>query len=265
MAWKVPQSLSPTSIGLLTQCSRRFKFERIDHLEEGDPTIEMVRGIVVHDALFRLFWHDRPRSEIEASACLTEAWLEAMEEEDFAHITDDEWQQLLVDATVLVTRLGDLEDPLAVTAVGMELRMEGTFDGEHKLVGIIDRLDLEADGTFTVTDYKTGKAPSKAHMMDRMHGVLVYAAMVEDTLHLPVGKVQLYHLGGKKPQKLVIRPTKTQLQATRRRVAAAWDAVEVGCESEHFMPNIGPLCGWCPFTELCPEGTAYLREHPRRS
>ena len=51
--------------------------------------------------------------------------------------------------------------PRTITPIGLELRLEVEV-GEPPLRGIIDRLELDADGELVVTDYKTGRAPPTA-------------------------------------------------------------------------------------------------------
>ena len=52
-----------------------------------------------------------------------------------------------------------MEDPTAVRDIGLELRLEAQV-GALTLRGIIDRLELDAEGGLVVTDYKTGRAPA---------------------------------------------------------------------------------------------------------
>ena len=54
-----------------------------------------------------------------------------------------------------------LEDPTTITPIGIELKLEVELGGLN-LRGIIDRLELDADGELVVTDYKTGRAPASA-------------------------------------------------------------------------------------------------------
>jgi putative RecB family exonuclease len=254
MAWPVPVSLSPTAIGNFTQCAKLFQFANIERIEQP-PTVDQVRGIIVHDALFRLFWQPGNRNLDNAERYATIAVTAAAD-----LIAEVGYSPVEMQAEVmpLVDRLYELEAPGAITPIGLELKVEGSFDGHHKIRGIIDRIELEPDGTYTITDYKTGKAPSKARLFDRLRGVLVYANLVEDCLGIEVGKVQLHCLGGKKPETLAVRPSDTQMEAARRRVGAVWYAVEDGCAAEHFIANPGPLCGWCSFRDRCPTGDAYL-------
>ena len=86
-----------------------------------------------------------------------------------------------------------LEDPRTVRAIGLELRVEAEVDG-IRLRGIIDRLELDADGELVVTDYKTGAAPSTQYERKRLSGVHIYSLLCEQLLGRRPKRVQLLYL-----------------------------------------------------------------------
>ncbi len=92
-------------------------------------------------------------------------------------LSDDEWDQFHAEAEVLVRKYFELEDPTTILPIGLELRLAATI-GKVQLRGIIDRLELDADGELVVTDYKTGSVPSERYEIKRLAGVHMYAAMV---------------------------------------------------------------------------------------
>ena len=57
---------------------------------------------------------------------------------------------------MLVRRYFEIEDPRTVQVLGVELRVSATTEDGVIIRGIIDRLELDADGELVVTDYKTG-------------------------------------------------------------------------------------------------------------
>ena len=71
-----------------------------------------------------------------------------------------------------------MEDPNAVREIGLELWMEAPV-GDLSLRGIIDRLELDADGELVVTDYKTGRAPSGNYEQKSLAGVHFYSFLCE--------------------------------------------------------------------------------------
>ena len=62
----------------------------------------------------------------------------------------------------------------------METELAGT-----RLRGIIDRLELTADGELVVTDYKTGRPPSERYEQSKLGGVHFYSLLCERVRDLP--------------------------------------------------------------------------------
>ena len=77
--------------------------------------------------------------------------------------------------------------------MGIELGVETVVDG-MRLRGIIDRLDVAADGSLIVVDYKTGRAPSERFERGSMGGVQTYALLCESLLGRAPAEVRLLYL-----------------------------------------------------------------------
>ena len=117
------------------------------------------RAPAPHVAARRPSARSRPRSPISARA---RAELEADPEFAELELTDEEWAEFHADAEVLVRRYFEMEDPRDVQVLGVELpRQRHHRRTASSIRGIIDRLELDADGELVVTDYKTGTAPER--------------------------------------------------------------------------------------------------------
>jgi putative RecB family exonuclease len=251
MALPLPVSLSPSKVSSFTDCALAFRFSAIDRLPEP-PSLAATRGTLVHAALERLFCLDAPaRTPDAALVCLAEAAAEMAEHPDLADLELDEagHAELMADAAELLTRYFRLEDPTSITPIGIELKLELELDG-IRLRGIIDRLELDADGELVVTDYKTGRAPGDGNARQRMTGVHLYSLMCERWFGRRPVRVQLLHLA--EPVKIVAEPTEQSTRGLSRRLEAVWQAVETACEREDFRPRPSPRCDWCAFQQWCP-------------
>ena len=128
-----------------------------------------------------------------------------------------------------------LEDPTPVQAIGLELRLEAEVDG-IRLRGIIDRLELDADGELVVTDYKTGAAPSSSYERKRLSGRAHLLAAVRGAAR-PAARARCSCSTCAEPLAITTTPTDQSTRGTRRTLGAVWQAVERACDREDFRPQ----------------------------
>jgi putative RecB family exonuclease len=246
-----PPSLSPSSVSAFKDCPLAFRFAYIDRLPEP-PSPAATKGTLVHRALELLMCRPRAGRTVDAAlADLEQAKRDLADDPELAglELTDDEWQLFHADAEQLVHRYFLLEDPRTVRPVGLELKLTAEF-GRVTLRGIIDRLELDVDGQFVVTDYKTGSVPSEYAENARLSGVHIYAALCERMLGRRPSRVQLYYLS--KPEAIIATPTAQSVAGVERRADALWTAILRACERDDFRPHPGPLCDFCTFKPYCP-------------
>jgi len=252
MTLPLPSSLSPSKVSSFKDCALAFRLSAIDRLPEP-PSAPASKGTLVHRALERLFWHVAPAERTEAAglAQLRLAWAELASEPDFTGLAldADAEAELLADAAVLVRNYFALEDPRTVRAIGVELRLEARL-GTLLLRGIIDRLDLDADGELVVTDYKTGRAAGERYEGRSLGGVQFYAWLCEQVMGRRPARVQLLHL--REPVAIVNVPTAQSVRGMEGRTTAIWAAVQRACASDDFRPHPSPLCDYCSFKTYCP-------------
>jgi putative RecB family exonuclease len=251
MVFPVPRTLSPSKVASFTDCALAFRFSAIDRLPEP-PAPWSTKGTLVHSALEKLHVLPAPERTLEAGlAALDDAAAELRTDPDYTGLElDDEAERTFHDeAAELVRRYFQIEDPRTIEAIGLELKMEATIDGV-RLRGIIDRLELDADGELVVTDYKTGSVPSELHERKRLSGVHLYSLLCEELLGKRPKRVQLLYL--RQPVAILTEPSDQSTRGTRRTLAAVWQAVERACEREDFRPKPSRLCDYCAFQSYCP-------------
>jgi putative RecB family exonuclease len=251
MGVSLPPSLSPSSVSAFKDCPLAFKFSYLERLPEP-PSAPASKGTLVHRALERLMC--RPpaaRTPEAAHADLASARVELAEHPEFAGLgmSDEEWDAFHADATACVDRYFELEDPTRVRPIGLELKLTAKI-GKVTLRGIIDRLEIGADGEWVVTDYKTGSVPSEQKEQARLAGVHIYALLCEQMLGQRPARVQLLYLS--KPEMIIARPSEQSITGVARRTGAIWTAIERACAVDDFRPSPGPLCGYCAFKPYCP-------------
>ena len=251
MGLAFPPSLSPSSVSAFKSCPLAFKFSYIDRLPEP-PSPAATKGTLVHRALELLMCRSPSERTVDAALVdLETARVEMVDDPDLAglELTDEQRAQFDADAEELVRRYFQLEDPRTVNPNGLELKLTAQF-GRVKLRGVIDRLEIDDDGEFVVTDYKTGSVPSEYAENQRLSGVHIYAALCEQMLGKRPARVQLYYLS--KPEAIIATPTAQSVAGVGRRADALWTAILRACEREDFRPHPGPLCDYCTFKPYCP-------------
>jgi len=251
MALQLPTSLSPSKVSSFKDCALAFRFSAIDHLPQP-PSPSATKGTLVHRALELLMCEPAGgRSPESALACLDRAHAEMATDPDLTGLALDAEAEagFLDEARCLVRRYFELEDPSLVNPIGLELRLEATV-GSLTLRGVIDRLELDADGGLVVTDYKTGRTPGVAYEQTRLGGVHFYAFLCEQVLGRRPSRIQLLYLA--EPVAIVATPSDQSIRGLQQRTLAIWKAVERACERDDFRPRPSPLCDWCSYQAYCP-------------
>ncbi len=251
MSLPLPTSLSPSKVSSFTDCGLAFRFSAIDHLPEP-PSVAATRGTLVHAALERLFCLEpAERTHARSLLCLNAAAVELQSDPEFAglELGAEAEATFLAEARTLLEKYFRLEDPTTITPIGIELKLEVEVGGV-RLRGIIDRLELDADGELVVTDYKTGRAPGERQEQQRLAGVAFYSLLCERLFGRRPAKVQLLYLSD--PVAIISVPTDRSTRGVERKLAAVWTAVEAACERDNFRPKPSRLCDWCAFKAYCP-------------
>jgi len=252
MSFALPSTLTPSKISSFTSCPLSFRFSVVERLREvASP--QAVKGTLVHRALQLLFSEREAghRDRLEAESALLRAWDEMRESAEVAELdlSEEEAASFVRDASSLIDRYFEIEDPNSVRPIGLELDLRVELDG-MTLRGIIDRLDRLADGSLVVVDYKTGRAPRAEQSRSRLSSVQLYAFLCEQVLGTRPTVVRLMYLR----DRVVVSADATDqsLRGVQQRARAVWAAIERACERSDFRPNPSALCKWCSFQEYCP-------------
>lgn len=246
-------SLSPSRAADFLTCPLLYRFRVLDRLPER-PSPAATRGTVVHAVLERLF--DLPVAErvpARAHALVRPAWERLVEAEPelMAMFRDDaDRDAWLATARDLLDTYFRLEDPRTLQPAEREMFVECDLDGGLRLRGYVDRLDVAADGTVRVVDYKTGRAPRAGFEAKAMFQMRFYALVLWRLRGQVPRLLQLLYLGSE--EVLRYQPDEADLLATERKVRAIWAAVQRATESGDWRPSPSRLCDWCDHQARCP-------------
>ena len=155
----------------------------------------------------------------------------------------------------------EAERPIEVVERLLEYKLDGEFelagpDGPRKIVlrGIADRLDLLADGTFRLIDYKLSSAPNKSRALQ----LPIYGVCAEQRLTDHNGRrwvlgeaASITFRGQKHVQPLLTtRADRDDVRkGAQERLVADVDDIERG--ELPPTPTDVFLCGFCSFTAVC--------------
>ncbi len=246
-----PKRLSPSGAATFEQCPRRWRFRYVDRLPDP-PGVDALVGTFAHRVLELLMaQHPGRRTKDDARRIARASWSEMSGSADYRDLELDEAQEkeFRWKAWRAIEGLWDLEDPAEVDVRSTEQQVSVTLDGVP-FRGVVDRVESEPDGV-VISDYKSGRAPSPRYSAGRLQQVLLYAAAVaEETGEQPV-RARLLYLG----QKIVATAvTEVELAGAVEQLKSTWCAIGDSCSTDDFSARVGPLCNYCPYTELCPEG-----------
>lgn len=255
-----PPRLSPSGASTFEQCPRRWRHRYVDRLPDP-PGEAALAGSFAHRVLELLMQRDSEERTTDAAKTIArQEWPETEAQPDYAALgyDEDRGRKFRWKAWQAIEGLWKLEDPKEVDVHATERDIDAVLGGVP-FRGIVDRLEREGDG-IVVTDYKSGKAPSPRYRRGRLDQVLLYAAAVEaDTGEMPV-RARLLYLG---QRSVGVDVTRKELDVVTEKLAGTWADINTACDNDEFEPRTGPLCGWCPYIDRCPEGTKEAEKRNR--
>jgi putative RecB family exonuclease len=249
-------ALSPSRAGDFLSCPLLYRFRTIDRLPEA-PSVDALRGTVIHKVLEDLFDLPAPeRTPDRAAAMVLPSWEAVLEQEPtLATLFPDGDEGAAIGAWLescrsVLARYFILEDPRRVEPADRELYVETLTDSKLLLRGVIDRVDVAADGAIRLVDYKSSRSPSAEHEGRALFQLKFYALVIWRIRGIIPKRLQLIYLAN--AETLTYDPDEQDLLATERKVQAIWEAVRRAEETGDWQPSPGPLCRWCSHQALCP-------------
>jgi putative RecB family exonuclease len=244
-----PLPLSPSRVSDFKTCPLLFKFRVVDRLPEPEDPYS-ARGSLVHAVLERVLGlAPEDRTFDRALISLEEIWGEQRPLIDELGMSDEERQGWLEQVRDLLRNYFLLEDPARVEPHELEWSVEHTAE-RVTLRGIIDRVEVLPDGSWILTDYKTGASPSESRSLGSFFGLRFYALLCWRAFGRMPKELRLVHL--RKPEVIRLIPTEQMLEGLERQLEAVGSAIRRAYKTGDWRPRPGPLCNWCPHRQICP-------------
>jgi len=254
---ELPRHLSPSSASSFDQCRKRWRFKYVEGLREPSG-VAALSGSFAHRVLELLCeLPAKLRSVDQAKALAREVWPDFTTDPDFQalELDDDDSREFRWKAWLAVSGLWKLEDPALVEVVSTEQRVKVKL-GDVPFVGVIDRVD-RIDNGLVVSDYKSGSVPRTQWRDDKVLQVMLYAAALQATTGEQPSRARLLYLGQQIIEETV---TDSRIENATSQISTTWSNINAACENDDFPADTGPLCGWCPFVDRCPDGRAEVEK-----
>ncbi len=247
----LPLALSPSRLQDFQSCPRRFQHGTIDRLPQP-ATYATAKGNVVHHVFEQLFLAEPASRTIEHArdlvpAAETVVLTDTVREE--IGLTDEGEERLRREIEDILVAYFAMEDPRSVATEGVELRLRDELDGAPVL-GILDRLDRDEDGSLVIVDYKTGALPNRNYDTQTFANAELYAALCEAHLGERPRAIRLLYVAH---GQAIERPvTAVVVKARRAAAAAAWKRI-----TDYYEQGVFPAtpsknaCRFCSFKDTC--------------
>jgi putative RecB family exonuclease len=256
--------LSPSSAMNFKSCPQLFKFRSVDRLPEPVSRAQ-AKGSLVHSVLEKMFTESpEMRTQERAAELLDQLWNEVDEVPEGVvadgttatpqeirptELNAEEEAAWLAESHRLLRNYFRLEDPTQVTASKLEWWVEYELP-DIQLRGIIDRLEESPDGSWVLTDYKTGRVPGTQRELAAFFGLRFYALVCWRAFGIIPAQIRLVYLSD--PAVLTLDPHERMLVAFEKQIKALGVAIRRAYDNEDWRPSPSPLCMHCSFQAQCP-------------
>jgi DNA helicase-2/ATP-dependent DNA helicase PcrA len=241
-----PLSLSHQQVADYLDCPAKYRFAHVIRIPTP-PSHAMVYGRALHaavQAFHRRQMAGRPMSLDELAAELDANW------ESVGFLTRQHEEARRTAAHAALARFWEAQqsDPVVPSAVEQEFVV---MVGRDRLRGRYDRVDLDADGQVTITDYKSSdvRDPATAQRRSRESLQLAIYALAYEAQHGRLPKVLALHF---LESGLIgtSEPAERRLERTLVHLGTAAEGIRAG--AFEAKPS-SAACGYCPFREICPD------------
>jgi putative RecB family exonuclease len=245
--------LSFTRVDTFERCPRRFRYQYVDGLPQA-PAPQLSFGSSVHSALEWLY--DRKHPVLPSCEELLQALFDAWDTTGYAEVERDEQMRAYEHARAVVSAFhARVEREGFRLPAATEAWFELPIGDDIVVVGSIDRLDVDDDGTMHVIDYKTNRrARTRAQVRDSLQLAIYALATRELYGRLPATVGLDFVVPGvvvRVPvEEIAIDAVPSRLEDVARRIRAGEDT-----------PTPHRLCDWCDFRAICPAWTGAEGAH----
>lgn len=260
---QLPDHLSYSSIACYLQCPLKWRFHYLDQLEPEFTSASLAFGQGVHQAVAS-FFQSALEGDFLSADNMVDVYRQAWRECDGPSIQYDKGgteEKLLKKATEILTLWHSKQDP-AVEVYGVEEefsvdlshRIDYPLHGLPPLIGYIDHIIKQPDGSIALIDLKTAaRKPSQAQADQNLQ--LTAYSLGAEALGFNPDELTLrldYLLKGTQPDLVSFETTRSEYD--RRRFVKLVTRVWKGITNSVFFPKTDWYCkSSCGYQSQCAE------------
>lgn len=246
--------ISYSAYSTYKQCPLQYKFSYADRLPRKESHY-LFFGNLIHETLHFMLKDIKIKTLDDVLNFYETKWDNRLFNE--AKENPATWQ---LKGRNIVTTFYNKFDPQEQEILVTEDYFTLPIDDKNQLSGVIDRLDkkrnIHGEDALEIIDYKTGKVESQSHIHENIQLTAYYYAIKSRFPNVKDIQLTLYFL---EPQ--IKRSTMRDdghVEVMKKALLETIDKIE----EKHFDPQLGPLCPWCDFKEIC---SAYAGEQVKRN
>jgi RecB family exonuclease len=149
--------------------------------------------------------------------------------------------------------------------VGIEQKVMFDLDdqGRYKMQGYVDRIARDADGILWIHDYKTSSRKMSEEDARNEDQLALYQIGLEKNPKFGASpKIRLaWHFVAFEKDRVNSERNPKEIVWLRKKYVSKIQTIE---KAKDFPTSTGPLCSWCEFLSLCPDGQASAENRKKR-
>ena len=147
---------------------------------------------------------------------------------------------------------------------GLELKVAFDLDsqGKYKMQGFLDRLARDPEGTLWIHDYKTSSRKMSAEDARYEDQLALYQIGLQQSPTYGLKeKVKLaWHFVAFENDVVVSERNAKEIEWLKKKYISKIETIE---KAREFPTKTGVLCKWCEYLSVCPDGTAWVKNHEK--
>ena len=262
--WKVELHISHSQISSYLNCSLKYYFSYVEgRLPEQRPA-PLAFGSAIHAAIGRYYKSLKQAGKPEPLSLLEDVFRDywAFESEDsgipMVYKDGSNRESMLQDGIRLVKTF--YEGVKLINVVAVEEPLSAPLYDEQgnqtdlRLIGIVDCIQRDEQGTLIIIDHKTANRAYTQDKVEQDMQMTAYSYLVCANKLVPP-KAETFHrfdvlVKNKKEPRLELCPTK-RTAAQRKRLAKVINRVLKGIEAGVFFPSPSWMCSDCQYAKTC--------------